>query len=111
MKARKLDHRVAFDREVLVPDGRGGQNRTWQELTTCWAEFRYQRGKEAMAPGALTGSATWKVRVRASSQLLNLTTACRMRDVRQGISFNIREIDPISDPGNIWLSVESGVAI
>lgn len=109
--AGQLRHSVAFDAEQVTPDGYGGEDRTWVEAFACAAEIRYQRGKEAVEAGGLTGTASFKVRVRSSSQTRALTTDHRMRDVRRGVAYNIREVDAITDRAWVWLAVESGVSI
>jgi SPP1 family predicted phage head-tail adaptor len=111
MRAGLLRERVAFDAEQTAPDGSGGQVRSWVEAFTCAAEIRYERGKEAVEAGGLTGTASFKVRVRSNTQSRALTTEHRMRDVRRGLAFNVREVDAITDRASVWLVVESGVAI
>lgn len=111
MTAGRLNERVAFDTEQATPDGYGGEDRAWVEAFSCAAEIRYQRGKEAVDAGGLTGSASFKVRVRSSIQTRALTVDHRMRDARRGVAYNIREVDAITDRAWVWLSVESGVAV
>lgn len=111
MSAGKLSERVAFDAEQLTPDGYGGEDRAWVEQHACAAEFRYQRGQEAVAAGGLTGTATFKVKVRSCAASRAITTEYRMRDTRRGISFNIREVDAITDRAFVWIVAENGVAI
>ena len=102
---------VAFDEKVETPDGSGGRAATWSELQRAWAELRYAHGREAVQAGKVTGSAVFKVKVRSDPVTRALTAAHRMRDLDRGLAFNIREVDPISDPASVWLVVESGVAI
>lgn len=111
MRAGLLRERVAFDAEQTTPDGSGGQVRSWVESFSCAAEIRYERGREAVEAGGLTGTASFKVRVRSSSQSRALTTEHRMRDLRRELVFNIREVDAITDRASVWLLVESGVAV
>lgn len=111
MTAGALDARVAFDAPVMAPDGYGGQTRTWAEALTCWAELVYDRGREAVQAGGLTGSAVLRVRVRANAATRAITTDYRMRDLTRGIVFNVRESDPVTDPAFVWLRVEQGVAV
>lgn len=111
MRSPKPRERVAFDVEQRIPDGSGGQKVEWVEAFLCAAEFRYERGREAVQAGGLTGTATFKVKVRSSIQSRALTTDHRMRDVRRGLAFNIREVDAITDRDWIWLVAQSGVAV
>lgn len=106
-----MRHRVAFDAPQEVADGRGGVDTTWAEQFTTHAEFRYERGKEAVEGGGLTGTATFKVKIRSFGQSRLVSTNYRMRDVRRGVAFNIREVDAITDPQWVWIVAESGVAV
>ena len=109
--AGTLRERVAFDAEVLVPDGYGGNDRSWEEAFRTRAAFRYESGREAVDGGGLTGTAVFKVKIRAQGAAQSLTTAHRMRDLGSGIAFNIRDIDRVTDRQFVWLVVERGVAI
>lgn len=111
MNAGTLRERVAFDAPTQTPDGRGGQTRGWTETYDGAAEFRYERGREAMQAGAVTGSASFKIKVRSCEATRALTTAHRMRDVRRGLAFNVREVDAITDRAFVWVVVEAGVAV
>ncbi|MCV2877605.1 phage head closure protein [Sedimentimonas flavescens] len=111
MTAGLLRERVAFDAETLAPDGYGGQARAWAEVHECAAAFKYQRGQEAVEAGGLTGTATFKVKVRACAATKALTASHRMRDVRRGVSYNLREVDAVTDPAFVWVVAENGVAI
>lgn len=106
-----MRERVAFDRKVETADALGGRSVSWSEIFACAAEFRYQRGGESVEAGALTGQATFKVRVRASEATRGLTADDRLRDVRRDVIYNIREVDAVSDRASVWLVAESGVAV
>lgn len=108
--AGALRERVAFDALVETPDGMGGHDRTWTEVAVVAAEFRYERGREDVQAGGLTGTASWKVRVRSSVATRGLTTEHRMRDVRRSVTHQVREVDAVSDRANVWIGVEAGVA-
>ena len=108
----QMDRRVSFDRATRVADDYGGETTTWEPLLgPVWAEFRYERGREAEQAGALTGSAMFKVRIGASPAARTIDATCRMRDERLGTAFNIREVDVVTDRASVWLMVEGGVAI
>ncbi|WP_392338856.1 phage head closure protein [Loktanella salsilacus] len=111
MSAGKLNERVAFATENSQPDGYGGQDRIWDEAAPVWAEFRYAKGREAVQAGGLTGTASFKVRLRASLAAKAITVQHRMRDVRRDVVYNIREVDAITDRAFVWIVVESGVAV
>ncbi len=106
-----LQERVAFDEPVGGTNEKGHARTGFTFRFRRYAEFRYNRGSERVIAGALTGVASFKVRIAQSSAAAAMSTAWRMRDVRRGIQYQIREIDAISDRDWIWLVVESGVAI
>lgn len=111
MKAGRLREKVALDAETVAPDGYGGETRAWVEQFVTRAEFRYQRGKEAMQAGGLTGQATFKVRIKSSIAARAVTQGYRLRDVREGVSYNITKVDKKSDPRHVWIECENGVAV
>lgn len=111
MMPEDLSESVAFDVETATPDGAGGSAVTWEQVFVSRAEFRYQRGNEAVQAGGLTGTAQFKVRIPSHSAARAVTPEHRMRDVRRGVAYNIREVDAITDRANVWLVVENGVAI
>ena len=102
---------VAFDAPVAAADGRGGRAVEWEERFKCRAGFKYERGKESVIGGGLTGTATFKVCIRMSMAARDVTTDYRMRDLIRNVSFQIREVDFITDRQYVWIGVESGVAI
>ncbi|WP_183966327.1 head-tail adaptor protein [Sagittula marina] len=116
-------HLVAFDAPTFEPDGYGGQVQTWQESFRAWAEFIYRRGSEGVEGGRLAEQATFRVRVPICEAARSLTPDCRMRTLRHGLPvgvegdalpgdrFNVRSIDMRTDPSNVWLLAESGVAV
>lgn len=106
-----LQESVAFDAPTVSTDEYGGQISGWTEQFRDRVQFIYQRGREAENAGRLTGSAVFKVKMRSSTKSREITPDYRMRDVRRGVAFNIREVDAISDRRWVWLMAESGVAI
>lgn len=107
----KLRESVAFDEEVETPDGYGGFNRVWTQRHACRAEFIYSRGSEAVDAARLQGRSIYKVRVRQCDAAQAITTDYRMRDVRRGGEYQIREVDPVTDRQWVYVVVESGVAV
>lgn len=107
---RKIES-VAFDLPTAAQDVYGGQENGWTEQFIDRAEFRYERGKEAEMAGALTGTASFKVKLHASAAARAVTTRYRMRDLRRSIVYNVREVDATSDRRHVWIVVESGVAL
>lgn len=111
VRAARLFEAVSFGRSDEVQDEYGGISRAWVTMFETRAEFIYNRGTEAVQAGSLQGTATFKVKVRSSIQSRALTTDSRMRDIRRGVEYQIREVDAISDRAMVYLVVESGVAV
>lgn len=109
-----LRERVAFDEPVSVPDGAGGTESGWSEEPVSIvrsAEFIYQRGGEQVEAARQAGTFTFKVRIRNGSRAQAITPAWRMRDLRRGVVYNVREVDAITQRNWIFLVVEGGVAV
>lgn len=111
MRAGALTERVAFDAPTETADGFGGVETGWAEQFQRRAEFIYQRGGEAVEAARLAGSSIYKVKVRSSTDTRGITTDWRLRDVRRGTAYNIREVDAITQRGWVYLMVEAGVAV
>lgn len=109
MKSIVLAERVAFDAPVQSDDGSGGIEVGWSEVYACRAEFIYSRGSEAVDQARLQGRAFYKVRIRSGAAAKGITTDHRMRDVRRSVTYNIREVDAISDRAWVYIVAESGV--
>lgn len=101
---------VAFDAPVLSPDGSGGHEREWVKRYSCRAKFIYSRGSEAVSAARLEGRAIYKIKIRQCDASRVIKTDWRMRDTRRSETYNIREVDAITDPKWVYLTVESGVA-
>lgn len=111
MTGGRLVESVAFDSPTVSADGSGGQETTWTEQYACRAEFRYMRGGEAVEASRLSGNPVYKVKVRSCDDAEAITTDWRMRDVRRSVTYNIREVDAVTDRAWVWLIVEGGVAV
>lgn len=111
MRAARLFEAVALEDFTEVRDQYGGVTQDWATAFEAHAEFIYNRGSEAVQAGALTGTATFKVKLRSSIQSRAITTKQRLRDIRRGMRYQIREVDGITDRRWIYLVVESGVAV
>ena len=109
-----MTERVAFDRRVQVnpdfPHDYGNVEGDWQEQFQCAAEFKHLRGTESVMQARLGGVHTQVIRVRASTLTRALATDWRVRDVRSGMVFNVRDVTHV--PGGAWIDllVERGVA-
>tara|TARA_R110002049_G_scaffold23545_10_gene83651 strand:- start:39849 stop:40196 length:348 start_codon:yes stop_codon:yes gene_type:complete len=112
--AGSLTQSVCFDAPVAAPDGRGGIETTWgtdDDAYKCRAEFIYSRGSEAVDAARLQGRAIYKVKIRSSAAARAITPDWRMRDRRRNATYNIREVDAITDRAWIYIVVEGGVSV
>jgi head-tail adaptor len=101
---------LVFEAEGNAADGYGGFSIAWLAHHRCYARMTYHRGGEAVDAARLQGRSIYKVRIRSCAAARAITTAFRMRDVRRGTIYNIREVDAISDRAWIYIIAESGVA-
>jgi len=111
--AGQMDQLVAFDKREPVDDGDGNTvSGAWREMFRQPAEFVYQRGRgsETVLAARLSNRAPMFVRVRVSSQTAAVNPDWRMRDVRRGTIYNIRDITNESSRAIFDMLVESGVA-
>ncbi|MDX3929249.1 MAG: phage head closure protein [Shinella sp.] len=108
--AGDLYHRVAFDKRETVDRGDGVKVGSWVEQFSVRAGFTHLRGGESVMAGRLQGKHTQVITVRASSQTREVGADWRVRDVRSGIAFNIRDITPTNDRAWLDFLCESGVA-
>lgn len=109
--AGRLVHKVAFDkREASDGDNAGNYEGEWVEQFLCRAEFIHLRGGEAVLAGRLQGRHTQVIRIRVSQLSNAVTSDWRVRDVRRGTEFNIRDIEFEENRQFISLTCESGVA-
>jgi SPP1 family predicted phage head-tail adaptor len=101
---------IAFDKRIEVDDGAGNTIGGWQEQFQCRAGFAHLRGGESVMADRLQGQHTQVIFVRRSSATRQVSTDWRIRDVRTGVSFNIRDITPSDD--RLWIDFlcQSGVA-
>ncbi|MCZ7451038.1 phage head closure protein [Agrobacterium rhizogenes] len=108
--AGDLFHCVAFDVREEVDRGDGVTVGNWVEKFQVRAGFTPLRGGEAVLAGRLQGQQNQIVYVRASRKTLEVNADWRVRDVRSGVSYNIREITRTRD--RLWLDFlcQSGVA-
>ena len=111
MQAGDLHYRVAFARRVDVDDGYGNTKGAWLEQFQCRAAYRQLRGGESVMAGRLEGRHTQIITVRSSSHTRQIGTDWRVRDVRTGDEFNIRDVTHETDRQWISLLVERGVAV
>lgn len=110
ISAGDLSYRVAFDRRAEVDDGYGNTLSDWVEQFQCRGAYRHLRGGEGVMAGRLQGQHVQIITVRAAALTRQVTTDWRVRDVRTGDVFNIRDVTGETDRAFISLLCERGVA-
>lgn len=112
--AGSLKERVAFDlRTEDNPDSPvdfGNVVSVWDEQFICAAEYIHLRGSETVMAGRLQGRHVQVVRVWASAVTRAVETDWRVRDVRTGEEYAIRDVTVTPDGRWVDFLVESGVA-
>lgn len=107
--AGDLVHRFAFDERADADRGDGVSEGEWEERFQVRAGVTHIRGGEAVLASRLEGQHVQVVYVRSSSQSRSVSTSWRLRDVRTGDIFNIRDITPTQDRQWIDFLCQSGV--
>lgn len=105
-----LREAVAFDHPTTVIGPGGTTGPGWNQQYRCRAEFIYARGGEAVEAARLTGTAIFKVRILSSIRARQITTGWRMRDVRRKVTYEVTEMDAITDPRWIYAVVKNARA-
>ena len=99
--AGDLFFKVAFDKRIDVNDGAGNTVSDWDEQFQCRAGFTPIRGGESVMADRLQGTRTQIIFVRRSIASRAVTPEWRVRDVRTGEAYNIREVTATDD--RLWL--------
>jgi len=106
-----LHKRVTLEEPVRAADTAGGASVVWTDRGTLWAELRFMKGAEAVEAGGLQAQSTIKVRLRASALTRSVTADWRLRVVSTAGIYNLRQVSQVTDPANVWLVAETGVAV
>lgn len=93
LKAGNLTERVAFDAPSGSTDAFGGKADTFANGNTVAAQWVYGKGDESVQAARQAGRFAYKIKVRSSAETRAVTTDYRMRDVRDGTTWNITEVD------------------
>ncbi len=109
MRAGALTERVAFDAPTGGTDAFGGETVGWAEHHVCAAQWIYGKGDESVQAARQAGRSAYKLKVRSSAKTRAVTTDYRLRDVRRVQTWNITEVDAITDRRWVFLVVEGPV--
>lgn len=108
--AGDLFHRVAFDKREEIDRGDGVFVGQWVEQFQVRAGFAHLRGGESVMADRLQGQHTQVIFVRSSSETRQINTDWRVRNVRTGVEYNIRDITPTDNRQWLDFLCQSGVA-
>lgn len=111
LSAGNLTESVAVELLDEGSDGGGGVTSNWSEQFQARARYIHLRGGESVRAARLSGNHIQVVRMRASINTRSVTTDHRIRDLRSGDVFNIRDIEPSEDRLHIDFLCEKGVAV
>ncbi len=109
--AGRLYWHIAFDQREEVEDEFGNTTGTWVEKFQRRAEFRTQPGSESVMAAMLQGRQPMQINVRIDSQVALVGNDWQVRDVRNGLAYNIRDVrKDTSNRAVMTFRVEGGVA-
>lgn len=107
----RLYFHVAFDKRVEVDDEYGNTVGTWAEQFQRRAEFRTMPGSETVMAARLEGRQPMQVNIRIDTEVALVGNDWQMRDVRNGLAYNIRDIRrDTTNRATMVFMVEGGVA-
>ena len=106
MRAGALTERVAFDAPSGSTDAFGGTSEAWTDGDPVAAQWIYGKGDESVQAARQAGRKAYKIKVRSSAATRAVTEDYRMRDVRRGTTWNVVEIDTITDRAWVHVTVE-----
>lgn len=97
MSAGSLKERVTFAVRSEVDDGYGNTVSGWIEQFQRSAEYVHLRGGETVMASRLQNRHPQVIRVRACSQTRRTTAEWRIKDMRTGIEYAIRDVTLSTD--------------
>lgn len=107
IRAGDLNRRITLQSAVRAPDGDGGQEKAWADMSPpkAWAQMIPLRGGEAVSHNLLTSGQLWKVTIRFRGDIVPVD--CRV--IHDGVPHNIRAAqDPDGRRQWIVMTCESG---
>jgi len=112
LPAGLYQYRVDFERrEKGRKDGAGNTRGDWLPLLSCWAAFRPQFGREAIASGRIESTMLGVITVRRWTDTAAIVASDRMifkTGPYAGSICNIRAILPTPDGAEIEMTIEAG---
>jgi SPP1 family predicted phage head-tail adaptor len=109
--AGRLYWHVAFDQRQDEEDEYGNMVSNWVEKFQRRAEFRTLPGSETVLAARLQGRQPMQINVRVDAEVALVGNDWQVRDVRNGLAYNIRDIRrDTSNRSMMVFMVEGGVA-
>jgi head-tail adaptor len=109
--AGRLFWHVAFDQRQDLIDEYGNTVGAWVEQFQRRAEFRTMPGSEAVQAAMLAGRQPMEMHVRIDAQVALVGNDWQVRDVRNGLAYNIRDVrKDTTNRSMMVFRVEGGVA-
>ena len=109
--AGRLYWHVAFDKRQDEEDEYGNTVSTWVEQFQRRAEFRTMPGSETVQAAMLAGRQPMQIHVRIDGQVALVGNDWQIRDVRNGLAYNIRDVrKDTTNRSMMVFRVEGGVA-
>lgn len=90
--AAQFHSMLAFDKRAPVDDGYGNTVGGWVEQFQTHAAVTFLRGGETVMAARLESRSPAVIRLRASANAALLSGDWRARDMRNGTTFNIRQV-------------------
>lgn len=105
-RARELDQRVLFQRDVLTDDGMGGKAKTMAPIAEVWAKVRPMSGGEREQADRLNSEGRYLIVIRYRDDIDETAVA-----VWKGRPFNIRFAKDQPRSRFLALEAERGVTV
>lgn len=111
MRAGEQTALFSFEkREPLPGDAYGVSEGSWIEQFRCSVKMVPLRRGEAVIASRLSGIQPYVLTIRSFIESRKVKTDWRACDVRTGITYNIRTVEPSPDRASIDLLVDAGGA-
>lgn len=105
VKISRLNERVILQQQIVTPDGMGGEERSWTNWRTVWAEVLPTRGDESVLGEALVGKQGFVVRIRFLRDI-DIT----WRVVWRGRTLNVQSaVDKTGYRHFTWITTDAGL--
>lgn len=111
MSAGELRERVAFEEPSSLETDEGIVAGPWTERFQRWARLQPLRGTEPIIAQRLAGVQPVVVSIRSDLSTRTVTSAWRVRHLRDNDMYNIRAVTPDESLEYIDLLCETGVAV